>query len=76
VREDPRAVLTRPSGGTVIAANAMQPPPSVYVSELSRRGLARRRARLRRRTLLFRRLFLFGASASALAIVLVERVSG
>jgi hypothetical protein len=52
----------------------MQSPPSVYVSELSRRGLARRRARLRRRSLTRRLLFLL-ASASALAIALIERAA-
>ncbi|MEA2381313.1 MAG: hypothetical protein QOH72_1284 [Solirubrobacteraceae bacterium] len=52
----------------------MQPPPSVYVSELSRRGLARRRARLRRRSLVRRVLFLL-ASASALVIALIERAA-
>jgi hypothetical protein len=53
----------------------MQSPPSVYVSELSRRGLARRRARIRRRTLL-RRLALLVASATALVVALVERAAG
>jgi hypothetical protein len=51
----------------------MQPPPSVYVSELSRRGLARRRARLRRRSFLARRLLLLLASASALVVAVLER---
>jgi hypothetical protein len=60
--------------GSVIAASAMQPSQSLYVSELSRRGLARRRARLRRRSLA-RRLLLLLASASALAIALLERAA-
>jgi hypothetical protein len=53
----------------------MPPPPSVYVSELSRRGLARRRARIRRRALL-RRLVLLAASGAALALALLERATG
>jgi len=55
----------------------MPSQPSVYVSELSRRGLARRRARVRRRALFARRLLVLAASASgaALAIALVERVT-
>jgi hypothetical protein len=53
----------------------MQPPQSVYVSELSRRGLARRRARLRRRSLVARRLLFLLASASALLIALIERAA-
>jgi hypothetical protein len=53
----------------------MQPPPSVYVSELSRRGLARRRARVRRRALLARRLLFLVASAGALAVAVIERAT-
>jgi hypothetical protein len=53
----------------------MQSPPSVYVSELSRRGLARRRARIRRRSLL-RRLAFLAASVAALAAALLERAAG
>jgi hypothetical protein len=56
------------------AANAMQSPPSVYVSELSRRGLARRRARIRRRAAL-RRLSLLALSAGALAVAIIERLT-
>jgi hypothetical protein len=56
------------------AASAMQSPPSVYVSELSRRGLARRRARIRRRAVV-RRLVLLAISAGALAIALLERAA-
>jgi hypothetical protein len=52
----------------------MQSPPSVYVSELSRRGLARRRARIRRRAVV-RRLVLLAISAGALAIALLERAA-
>jgi hypothetical protein len=54
----------------------MQSPQSVYVSELSRRGLARRRARIRRRALFARRLLVLAASGAALAIVLLERATG
>ena len=57
-------------------ASAMQQQPSVYVSELSRRGLARRRARIRRRSLRARRLLLVVVSASAVVIALVERAAG
>jgi hypothetical protein len=67
--------LTGLSRGSVIAASAMQPPPSVYVSELSRRGLARRRARVRRRALLARRLLFLVASAGALAVAVIERAT-
>ena len=49
---------------------------SPFVSELSRRGLARRRARIRRRAGLLPRLALVFATAAALAIVLVERAAG
>jgi hypothetical protein len=59
----------------VIAAIAMQPPPSVYVSELSRRGLARRRARVRRRALLARRLLFLLASAAAIFVAVLERAA-
>jgi hypothetical protein len=55
-------------------ASAMQSPPSVYVSELSRRGLARRRARIRRRAVM-RRLPLLAVSSGALAIAVLERVT-
>jgi hypothetical protein len=51
------------------AASAMERSP-IYVSKLSRRGLARRRARLRRRT---PQHLLLGASA-ALALAVLERV--
>jgi len=54
----------------------MQPPPSVYVSELSRRGLARRRARVRRRGLLARRLLFLLASVAAFVLALIERTAG
>jgi hypothetical protein len=54
------------------AAIAMQPPAPIYVSQLSRRGLARRRARLRRRTPL--RLLAVGSAALALAVA--ERLFG
>ena len=49
---------------------------SPFVSELSRRGLARRRARIRRRAGLLPRLALVFASAAAVAIVLVEHAGG
>jgi hypothetical protein len=51
-----------------------QQQPSVYVSELSRRGLARRRARIRRRSL--PRLILLFAAAAATAAAVLERVAG
>jgi hypothetical protein len=50
----------------------MERPTSIYVSELSRRGLARRRARLRRRT---HQHLLLGASA-LLALAVLERMFG
>jgi len=48
---------------------------SPFVSELSRRGLARRRARVRRRGL-WPRLALVFASATAVVVVVVERAAG
>jgi hypothetical protein len=48
---------------------------SPFVSELSRRGLARRRARIRRRGFLPRLALVF-ASAAAVVIVVVERAAG
>jgi hypothetical protein len=50
----------------------MAQPRSIYVSRLSRRGLARRRARLRRR----RPLHLLLASAAILAAAVLERLFG
>jgi hypothetical protein len=54
------------------AAIAMERPTSIYVSQLSRRGLARRRARLRRRT---HQHLLLGSSA-VLALAVLERILG
>jgi hypothetical protein len=48
---------------------------SPFVSELSRRGLARRRARIRRRGFLPRLALVF-ASAAAVIVVVVERAAG
>jgi hypothetical protein len=77
MRQHPRAAIDGPSGPqSHSAASAMQQQPSPYVSELSRRGLARRRARIRRRSLLGPRLLLLAVSASALVIALVERATG
>jgi hypothetical protein len=53
----------------------MDERPSLYVSELSRRGLARRRARIRRRSTLWPRLAFLLASMALLAVVVVERLS-
>ena len=53
------------------AASAMDERPSLYVSELSRRGLARRRARIRRPRLVF-----LVASAALLAAAIAERAAG
>jgi hypothetical protein len=52
------------------AAIAMERPTPIYVSQLSRRGLARRRARLRRRT----PQYLLLSSSAALALAVLERV--
>ena len=52
-----------------------QEQPCLYVSELSRRGLARRRARIRRRSQLWPRLVLLLVSSAALAAAVVERLS-
>jgi hypothetical protein len=58
------------------AASAMDERPSLYVSELSRRGLARRRARIRRRSQLWPRLAFLVVSAGVLVAAIVERASG
>ena len=57
-------------------ASAMDERPSLYVSELSRRGLARRRARIRRRSQLWPRLVLRLASAVVLIAAILERAAG
>jgi hypothetical protein len=76
LREDPRAAFDVPVPWQCHRPpTAMQPPPSVYVSELSRRGLARRRARVRRRALLARRLLILLVCAAALVIAVVERAT-
>jgi hypothetical protein len=49
---------------------------SPYVSELSRRGLARRRARIRRRTWFLPRVALLLGSVAALVLAIVERATG
>jgi hypothetical protein len=75
LREDRAAAFDEPGPWQCHpAASAMQSPPSVYVSELSRRGLARRRARIRRRAVM-RRLPLLAVSGGALAIAVLERVT-
>jgi hypothetical protein len=48
----------------------MEPPAPIYVSQLSRRGLARRRARLRRRS----PLRLLAVSSAAFALAVLERM--
>jgi hypothetical protein len=53
----------------------MEERPSVYVSELSRRGLARRRARIRRSQLWPRLAFLL-AAAAAFGAAVAERIAG
>lgn len=58
------------------AASAMDERPSLYVSELSRRGLARRRARIRRRSQLWPRFAFLLGSAAVLVAAIVERLSG
>jgi hypothetical protein len=58
------------------AASAMDERPSLYVSELSRRGLARRRARIRRRSQLWPRLVFLAASAVLLIAAIAERAAG
>ena len=54
----------------------MEERPSVYVSELSRRGLARRRARIRRRSQLWPRLAFLLAAAAAFGAAVAERMAG
>jgi len=76
MREHPRTAIDGSQAREChAAASAMQQQqPSLYVSELSRRGLARRRARIRRRSLA-RRLILLALSASAVVVALVERAT-
>jgi hypothetical protein len=54
----------------------MEERPSVYVSELSRRGLARRRARVRRRSQLWPRLAFLFAAAATFGAAVAERIAG
>jgi len=54
----------------------MEERPSLYVSELSRRGLARRRARIRRRSQLWPRLVFLLASVALLIAAILERTAG
>jgi hypothetical protein len=73
MRDDRGAAVDLPAPPPVSsAAIAMEPPTPIYVSHLSRRALARRRARLRRRTPLH---LLLGASA-LLGLAVLERVLG
>jgi hypothetical protein len=51
----------------------MEPPTPIYVSQLSRRGLARRRARLRRRAPVH---VLLGSSAALALATVLERLLG
>jgi hypothetical protein len=77
MREHPRAAIDdfRARECHSAASAMQQQQPSLYVSELSRRGLARRRARIRRRSLVGRRMILLVLPASALVVALIERVS-
>jgi hypothetical protein len=54
----------------------MDERPSLYVSELSRRGLARRRARIRRRSQLWPQFALLLGSVALLVAAIVERAAG
>ena len=54
----------------------MEERPSLYVSELSRRGLARRRWRTRRRSQLWSRLALLLASLVVFGAAVAERLAG
>jgi hypothetical protein len=74
MREHSRAAFDGPTGWALSsAAIAMDRPSSIYVSQLSRRGLARRRARLRRRT---SQHLLLGASAILALAKVLERALG
>jgi hypothetical protein len=78
MREHRRAAIDGPPGPqSHSAAIAMhEPQSSVYVSELSRRGLARRRARIRRRSLPWPRVILLFATVATVVVAAVERLSG
>jgi hypothetical protein len=77
MREHPPVVLDEADRAAVSSApSAMDERPSLYVSELSRRGLARRRARIRRRSQLWPRLALLVAAAVAFGAALAERLAG
>ena len=53
----------------------MDRPPGIYASSLSRRGLARRRARLRSSLMVRAANWLGGAAVVALAVVVAERLA-
>jgi hypothetical protein len=78
MREHRAAAIDGPPGPqSHSAAIAMhEPQPSVYVSELSRRGLARRRARIRRRSLPWPRVILLFATVTTVSVAVFERVAG
>jgi hypothetical protein len=78
MRERRGAAIDGPPGPqSHLAAIAMhEPQPSVYVSELSRRGLARRRARIRRRSLPWPRVILLFATVATVGVAAIERLAG
>jgi hypothetical protein len=64
----------RVRGGSILTEELWQRPTGIYASSLSRRDLARRRARLRPPLLARRRTWVASGAFVALAAVLAERL--
>jgi hypothetical protein len=77
MRQHRRGGLTRRGcGGSILHGGALQRPTGIYASSLSRRDLARRRARLRPPLLARTGTWVASATFVALAAVLAERLVG
>ena len=75
MREHRRGGLTRRlRGGSILRRGALQRPTGIYASSLSRRDLARRRARLRPPLLARTGTWVASGAVVALAAVLAERL--
>jgi hypothetical protein len=77
MREHRGGGLTRRMhGGSILRGGALQRPTGIYASSLSRRDLARRRARLRPRLLARTGTWVMSGAILALAAVLGDRLVG
>jgi hypothetical protein len=75
MREHRRGALTRRmDGASILRGGALQRPTGIYASSLSRRDLARRRARLRPPLLARTGTWVTSGAVLALAAVLAERL--